>query len=440
MIAVMSPETVVWMLRQMNPVVAGRVGARIGSGVLSSVFRQVRPQVALATLRRVPSLAIRPQLVAETLRRLGPSRIPGLTRSVAGDLEESLEETEPLGYTDQEAGSLMVTAFPHVSDSGRGRDARENLRSLREDREKFTQVLVLDDEDRLVGQISMADLAQADNDVEIREIAAPVVATVATSTPVEECARLRRHYNLTHLPVVDDHVVIGVIQSEALFSATVERDTRQMMQVASVQGEVVDGPLMASLKTRLPWLTVNLGTTFLAAATVALFESTLAQVVVLAAFLPVVAGQGGIGGTQTLTLIVRAIALGELVGVGAARILTRELVLGILHGVWLGLLVAVIAVLWKQNAGLGLVLGLAMFGNMVIAGLCWGRGPAAAETHRSRSCRRLSRGGHHGYRRVRVPPVPGYRQGPDRPDPVADLEGQFPPQFTTTLVDAVRSQ
>ena len=151
-------------------------------------------------------------------------------------------------------------------------------------------------------------------------------------------------------------------------SAAVEHDTRQMLQVASVAGESIDGPLTASIRTRLPWLTVNLATTFLAAATVGLFESTLVQVVVLAAFLPVVAGQGGIGGTQTLTLIVRAIALGELVGIGARRLLAREAVLGLLHWVWLGVLVAVIAILWKQNLGLGLVLGVAMLGNMIIAG------------------------------------------------------------------------
>ncbi len=88
----------------------------------------------------------------------------------------------------------------------------------------------------------------------------------------------------------------------------------------------------------------------------------------LAVFLPVVAGQGGIGGTQTLTLIVRAIALGELVGITARRLLVREAVLGVVHGVWLGVLVAVVAVVWKQNPGLGLVLGLAMLGNMLIAG------------------------------------------------------------------------
>ena len=188
-------------------------------------------------------------------------------------------------------------------------------------------------------------------------------------TAAAECARLQRHYKLSQLPVVEDGKLVGVIRSEPLVGASVEHDTRQMLRVANVgSGETVGGPLAASIRTRLPWLMLNLATTFLAAATIALFESTLTRVVVLAAFLPVVAGQGGIGGTQTLTLIVRAIALGELVGVGARRLLTREAVLGLLHGVWLGILVAVIAILWKQNPALGLVLGAAMLGNMVIAG------------------------------------------------------------------------
>ena len=139
--------------------------------------------------------------------------------------------------------------------------------------------------------------------------------------------------------------LIGVILAESLLGAVVEQGTSQMLKVASVAGEGLDDPLLTSVRTRLPWLTVNLATTFLAAATIDLFESTLTQVVVLAAFLPVVAGQGGIGGTQTLTLIVRSIALGELVSVRARRLVAREAALGVLHGVWLGVLVAGIAML-----------------------------------------------------------------------------------------------
>ena len=347
MVRVMSPETVAWMLRQMNPVMAGRVGTRLGVQMLTFVLNQVHPNQALATLRRIPFL--RPQEVAESL-------------------EQPQVAEEILAHEPDTAGSLMVTQLPTVDIDGEARTARETLGALKDIRDKLTHVYVVKDFDELVGQISMVNLALADNAAQIRTIASPFLATVTVDTPAEECARLQRHYNLTQLPVVDGDRLIGVILAESLLSATVEQDTRQMQQVANVAGETVDGPLASSVRTRLPWLTINLGTTFLAAATVALFESTLTQVVVLAAFLPVVAGQGGIGGTQTLTLIVRAIALGELVGVGAQRLLMREAILGLLHGIWLGVLVAIVAIIWKQNLGLGLVLGVSMLGNMLIAG------------------------------------------------------------------------
>ena len=168
--------------------------------------------------------------------------------------------------------------------------------------------------------------------------------------------------------MVEGKQLLGVILTESLLGAVVEEDTKQMLQVASVAGESADAPISESIRTILPRLTVKLGTAFLAAATVALFESTLTQIVALAVFLPVVAGQGGIGGTQTLTLIVRAIALGELVGVSAVRLLLREAVVGQIHGVLLGIMVGVIATIWKGNPGLGLVLWLAILGNMLVAG------------------------------------------------------------------------
>ena len=351
MVRVMSPETVAWMLRQMNPVVAGRVGTRLGAQLLTLVYSQVHPSQALAMLRRLPIL-----------------QSYEVTESLEESLEESLQTEEILEHEPDTAGSLMDTQLPTVGIDDSVQVARGNLRALEETRNKLTHIYLLGADGELTGQISIVDLALADSATQIRTIGSSIVANVTVDTSVEECARLQRHYNLTQVPVVEGERLIGVILAESLLSATVEQDTRQMQQVANVAGETVDGPLANSVRTRLPWLTVNLGTTFVAAATVALFESTLAQVVVLAAFLPVVAGQGGIGGTQTLTLIVRAIALGELVGVGARRLLIREAALGLIHGIWLGVLVAVLAILWKQNVGLGMVLGISMLGNMLIAG------------------------------------------------------------------------
>ena len=347
MVGVMSPETVAWMLRRMNPVEAGRVGTRLGVKAITFVLRQLHPQQARQMLRRIPFVG---------------------NEEVVESLDETLGTEEVLVHEETSAGFLMTSQIPTVAVDGRAGDARRILGSMSETREKLTHLYVVGEANILVGQLSMVDLALADNETPVRDIATSIVATVTVDTEADECARLQSHYNLTQLPVVRDGLLIGVILAESLLGATVEQGTRQMQQVANVAGETADGPLLSSIRVRLPWLTVNLGTTFLAAAVVSLFESTLAQVVVLAAFLPVVAGQGGIGGTQTLTLIVRSIALGELVGMSARRLLVREAMLGLLHGVWLGLLVAAIAIIWKQSLVLGLVLGVAMLGNMVIAG------------------------------------------------------------------------
>lgn len=344
---VMSPDTATWMVRQMNPLEAGRVGARIGVNTLTFVLMQVNPQHALSLLRRLPRQH---------------------TEQLVQTLDEPVVEAELLAESPDTAAALMVVDYPTVASNADAAAARDGLRSMNENRREFTHVYVMDSKQQPTGQIAMVDLAIAEDDATAAELAQPIIAPVATETPAEECARLRRNYNLTQLPAFEDDRLVGAIPIESLLGALIEEDTRQMLQVASVVGESADGPLTASLRTRLPWLTVNLATTFLAPATIFAFESTLAQVVVLAAFLPVVAGQGGIGGTQTLTLIVRAIALGELVGVTARRLLVREAALDILHGVWLGLLVAVIAIGWQPNPGLALVLGLAMLGNMIIAG------------------------------------------------------------------------
>ncbi len=347
LLEIMSPQTVTWMLQHMNPVEAGRLGARLSIQSLSFVLDQVNPRHAMTALQRLP------------LRR---------AQQVAEQLEQPIAESEILNQEPNTAGALMTPRLVAVNADAGLDEMRAALEALQEDRDRLTYLYVLNAEGQPEGQVSMVNLALAPAAATASAIASPLTAVVSVDTSAQECARLRRHYNLTQLPVVEDGDLVGVVLPDALLGVTVEEDTRQMQRIANVAGERADGPMALSIRTRLPWLTINLATTFLAAATIALFESTLAQLVVLAAFLPVVAGQGGIGGTQTLTLIVRAIALGELVGVRAKRLLIREATLGVIHGIWLGLLVAVIAIIWQDNYGLALVLGLAMLGNMLIAG------------------------------------------------------------------------
>ena len=343
----MDPDTFAWMLRHMNPLQASRIATRLGSRMISGTLGRVHPLVAFEALLRLPKRQ---------------------AREVAESLEQPAAETELLSHPPRTAGALMVHVYPAVSVDATVAGARMVLRGQGETLYEFNRVYVVGDEGQLAGQLSMSDLASLTDDAPVAEVMLPVTVTVGEDTPQSECARLRSHYNVVQLPVVEEGRLVGVVPLEFLLTAVVEEHGRQMLNMGSVTGEAGHDSIAAAVRTRLPWLTINLGTTFLSAATISLFDSVLTQAVVLAAFLPVIAGQGGIGGTQTLTMIVRSIALGELVSVQQFRLLTREIVLGLLHGLLLGVLVAVIGLLWTGNQGVALVLGVAMVGNKVVAG------------------------------------------------------------------------
>ena len=211
MVRVMSPETVAWILRQMNPVEAARLGARLGSGMLSFVLGGIHPHQALATLRRLSVLR---------------------GREVHESLEQPVADAGLLAHGPDTAGALMVAQFPTVDVDGLVESARDSLRAQGGERQKFTHVFAVDANGELVGHVTMVDLALAANETPIRSVVTPVVATVAGDTPAAECARLQRHYNLTQLPVVENGRLAGVILAESLLSAAVEQDTRQMQRVA----------------------------------------------------------------------------------------------------------------------------------------------------------------------------------------------------------------
>ena len=283
---------------------------------------------------------------------------------------DSAEVSELLQYQDDTAGGLMTPDYPVVLETTTTPNALDQLRLLGPHAEDINSVLVMDTERRLVGSLSVTRLALARANMVVGDIMDREINSVVAATDQEECVRVMQRYNLSLLPVVDgEGRLAGVVLAEDLMGVVAEEATEDMFRIASVGGERTAGPLTNSLRRRLPWLYINLATAFLAAVMVSLFEDTITKVVALAVFLPVVASQGGIGGTQTVTLVVRSMALGEVPRRLGLRILARELALGLIHGVALGIVVGFVAYLWKGNFTLGLVLGLAMLGNMLVAGM-----------------------------------------------------------------------
>jgi magnesium transporter len=185
----------------------------------------------------------------------------------------------------------------------------------------------------------------------------------------EEVARLVASYNLLAIPVVDEeNKLVGVITVDDVIDVIKDEATEDVYRLAGVSSDdrVFTSPV-ESLRKRLPWLQVNLVTAFLAASVVAMFESTIARWSVLAVFMPVVAGMGGNAAMQTLTVIVRGIALGELTWANSRKALLKESAVGIGNGVGCGVVAALVVWIWKGNVSLGLIIGAAMIINMFVA-------------------------------------------------------------------------
>jgi magnesium transporter len=186
----------------------------------------------------------------------------------------------------------------------------------------------------------------------------------------EEVAYLFRQYGLVSAPVVDEAGrLVGVITVDDVVDIISDEAEEDIMKLAGVQETDVYSALLDTTKSRFPWLVVNLLTAILASSVIGLFEVSIGQLVALAVLMPIVASMGGNAGTQTLTVAVRAIAMKDLTEANAARFVGKELAVGAFNGVLFAALTGVVAWLWFDSPGIGLVIGAAMIVNMIVAGL-----------------------------------------------------------------------
>ena len=285
------------------------------------------------------------------------------------NVEDRQEVRELLSYDADTAGGLMATEFISLSQHMSVLQTLEYLQKAAQDAEMAYYLYVVDQSNVLTGVVSLREIVAHSFDTLIRDIANPNVISVPASTDQEEVARIFSKYSFLMMPVVDEHDhILGVITVDDVMDIIEEENTEDIHRLAQInEEEKVDGSLIESLKSRLPWLLINLLTAFLASSVVAVFSGTIEKVVALAAVNPIIAGMGGNAGTQSLTIIVRGIALGELTGDNARRVFFKEFGVGILSGVSIGLVVALICGVMQQNPIFGLVVGLAMLLNMAFA-------------------------------------------------------------------------
>ncbi|HUF53351.1 MAG TPA: magnesium transporter [Dehalococcoidia bacterium] len=350
MLALLSAEGVAALLEHLDEELLRELVDDMPRATLARVLDQTDNDVAADILRMLP-----PAEAARTLSQMNTAP----------------EVTPLLRHEDESAGGLMTRGYITLHPDMTASEAVAFLRATRPLASEAYYLYVLDARNHLQGVVNLRQLIIADPETHLQDIMETDVISVTEDTDQEEVANLMQHYRVRSLPVVDaDGVLRGVITGDDIIDVIQEEATEDMYIMAGLPGQdSLYASVGVSARRRIPWLIVNLVTAFFAGAIVALFEGTIADAAALAVFMPVIAGQGGNAGIQTVTIVVRGIALGELEPGDGWRVLRKELALGVIRGVFFGVLVGAVALLWQGEWAWGAVVGGAMMANMIIAGL-----------------------------------------------------------------------
>ncbi len=276
-----------------------------------------------------------------------------------------------MSYPEDTAGGLMNVDTVTVRENLSLEVVARYLRRRGELPEHTNRLFVVDRSDRLLGELSLSALLTTDSQLRVSQVMKRDITKFQALTPDKEVAAAFERYNLITAPVVDERDrLLGRITVDDVVDVIREEADRTVMARAGLsEDEDIFAPVARTTKSRALWLGVNLLTAFLASWVIGLFEETIVQVVALAVLMPIVSGMGGNAGTQTLTIVIRGIAMGQITGVNAMRVLTKELAVGLLNGLIWAVVVGTVAYFAYHTYMLGLIIGAAMVINLLAAAL-----------------------------------------------------------------------
>lgn len=306
------------------------------------------------------------------------SQLPDELREELLDLmkvEASTDVQELLSFPENTAGRIMTPDVFALKEELTVGEAISAIQHASSDIELVFYLYIVDDRNHLVGVSSLRQLLLVPPTTPLKKIMSGDVISVSTDTDQEEVARIVARYNLLGVPVVDDeNKLVGVVTVDDVLDVIREEATEDIYALAGVSSEEgIKSPPMRSVRLRLPWLILNLGTAFLAASVINVFEATIEKVVVLASLQSIVAGMGGNAATQTLAVIVRGLALGEVTLENSRRVLIKEILVGITNGLVNGIIASLVIWLWfgfsLKMLIIGGIIASALIINLVIAAI-----------------------------------------------------------------------
>jgi magnesium transporter len=338
--------------------------------ILVEVSEAVRESL-IASMDSAELVAAAETLETDELADIAPDLPPGVMAEVVQSLpaEERERLRAALSYPEGSVGALMDFDHVAVRDDVTLEAATRYLRRLDELPDHTDQLFVVDREQKLKGTLPLARLIVADLELAVARVMPPESVKLYPEDRAEDAANAFERYDLVSAPVVDAQGrLIGRLTVDAVVDYIRLRSAESQLAEGGLQHEEdVFAPVLDSFKNRWAWLAVNLVTAFIASRVIGAFENSIAQLVALAALMPIVAGIGGNSGNQTITMIVRALALGKIQRAYWVKLLGKEIGVALLNGVVWGTLLGAIAYAFYRNVALGGVMALAMILNLLLA-------------------------------------------------------------------------
>ena len=339
--------------------------------ILSELDESLREEI-------ITSLA--PEELAEAVRDLESDDVVDLVEYLDEEQQEAvLDALDPtdrvvveqsLSYPEESAGRHMQVELVRAPEHWTVGEMIDYLRSDVVLPDQFYHVILVDPRLKAVGYVTLGRVLSHPRATPLREIMEDSFRTFHVAEDVEEVAQAINHYHMITAPVVDDDDrVVGVITIDDAMAFLEEEAEEDILRLAGVGEGSLSDRVIETTKQRFPWLAVNLVTAILASLVISLFEATISGLVALAVLMPIVASMGGNAGTQSLTVAVRALATRDLTSTNVWRVIRREVAVGLINGLIFAVVMGVVGVVWFGSPMLGVVIGVAMVVNLVVAGL-----------------------------------------------------------------------
>lgn len=372
----LKPAETVAILARMSPSEQVRmVETLFGLGLALPVLNKLPVELAKEIVAGLPDHILQESLrglpaqaAADLLAYMPVKRQEGILEGLETEQRWLLTRTRL--YDRDSAGGRMTQDYVMFHQEMTGGEVIRELRHKLENKD-LLYVYIVDDANRMTGVLSVRRLVLASPETRVRDLMFKDPICVRPEAKKEEVARLVWDFDLLAIPVVNDEGrMLGVVPFDEILDVLEEEATEDVYRLANLStAERVFTPFSRSVRLRTPWLLLNLATAILAALTVSLFRGTIARFVTLAVMMPIVSGMGGNAGAQSLTILVRSLAIGEFKFVRRRRAALKEAAVGAFTGTINGLVMGLIAYLWFRNLWLCLVVFLAMVGNLILGGL-----------------------------------------------------------------------